>query len=128
MRRSSIAGVMTVSAIAAFGLVAPATMAATTPTTGVEVAWKVDSSWNAGFQATATVINRTGAPLNPWTVDLAIGHQVTSVWDATNTAIPGGYRVSGPAWSAQIAPGPVQSLASLPPRSDRRHLRPQVVR
>ena len=50
MRRSSIAGVMTVSAIAAFGLVAPATMAATTPTTGVEVAWKVDSSWNAGFQ------------------------------------------------------------------------------
>ena len=105
MRKSSIAGVVTVSAVAAFGLAAPATMAATSPTSGVEVAWKVDSSWTAGFQANATVINRTNAPLNPWTIDLALGHQVTSVWDATNTAIPGGYRISGPTWANQIAPG-----------------------
>ncbi len=105
MRKTSIAGAFTVAALTAFGLIAPSTMAVTPAVTGVEVAWKLDNTWDSGFQATAQVTNRTASPLAPWTVDLAMGHQITSFWDADRVVIPGGYRVTGPAWSTTIAPG-----------------------
>ena len=105
MRKTSIAGALTVAALAAFGLSAPSTMAAAapSPTNGVEVAWKVDSSWNAGFQASATVVNHTGSPPNPWTVDLAMGHPVSSLWDGVKTDIPGDS-------ASLVRAGPARSL------------------
>ena len=89
-------------------------MSAVPVTSGVEVAWKLDNTWSTGFQASAKVTNRTAAPLDPWAVDLSMGHQITSFWDANRAAIPGGYRITGPNWSAA-------GTKSETPRSRRRN-------
>ena len=110
MRKTSITAAITVTAVAALGLIAPSSTSAETVTSGVEVTWKLDNTWSTGFQASAKVTNRTNAPLNPWAVDLSMGHQITSFWDANRVAIPGGYRITGPNWAKAIAPGATASF------------------
>lgn len=106
MKRSTVVAAVTAGSLAVAGMVAPAVTAANAAvTSGVEVAWKIDNSWTAGFQAAVTVTNRTGQPLSPWAVNLALSHQVTSIWDAQQTPVTGGYRVTGPNWSKDLANG-----------------------
>lgn len=99
------------AAVATLSLVLPAlglaasSQAAAATTTGVEVRWLVTDDWGSGFQASAEIINHSGATIDPWQVQFSYPQSVTSLWDGVYSSAPGGFKVAGPNWAKSLAPG-----------------------
>ena len=88
LRRGPALAVGVVSAVGILGAAMIGAPADAAVTTGVELQWHVDNDWGSGFQATATITNRTTSTLNPWTIDLFTTNKVTDLWNGTKSAIP----------------------------------------
>lgn len=88
---------------AGVGLGLPMTAAASTDR--VSVTWEVTQDWGTGYQGAVTVTNLTSRALDPWSVTVPYGNDVTSIWDGTLSEELGAYRFGGPTWSRSLAPG-----------------------
>ncbi|MET9001449.1 cellulase family glycosylhydrolase [Amycolatopsis sp. NPDC004169] len=96
------------------------TTPATTPTTpttgggtgGCTTAWKLDNSWQGGFQGSLTVTNTATTAVNPWTVvfTLPAGATVASGWNGTFTQSGTTVTVSAPSYSPSLGAGAAVSL------------------
>ncbi len=98
----------------------PTTTTTTAPGTGsgpgqVRVGYQVVSRWPGGLLANLVLTNTgsvsVGTRSAPWVVgfDLPAGEQITSLWNATDTAtVHGGelvVRATGPSWHPTLVPG-----------------------
>jgi endo-1,4-beta-xylanase len=79
------------------------------PTTGPSgacaVTYKLENSWNTGFQATVTVTNNGSTALNGWTahLTLASGQSISSLWNGVNTGVSGAVTVKNAPYNGTIA-------------------------
>ncbi|MDS0137302.1 MULTISPECIES: cellulase family glycosylhydrolase [unclassified Amycolatopsis] len=95
----------------------PTTTTPTTTTTGggtggCKTAWKLDNSWQGGFQGTLTVTNTATSAANPWTVvfTLPAGATVVSGWNGTFTQAGTTVTVSAPSYSPSLGAGAAVAL------------------
>src|SRR3954447_17121570 len=91
----------------------PASATATTTTTGgggtgrCTTAWKLDNSWQGGFQGALTVTNTGTSAANPWQVvfTLPAGTTVASGWNGTFTQSGTTVTVTAPSYSPSLGAG-----------------------
>jgi endoglucanase len=95
----------------------PTTTTPTTPTTGggtggCKTAWKLDNSWQGGFQGSLTVTNTATSAANPWTVafTLPAGATIASGWNGTFTQSGTTVTVTAPTYSPSLGAGAAVSL------------------
>ena len=105
--RSPHAAVATLAAttILAAGVGLSASTTASASTDRVSVTWEVTQDWGTGYQGAVTVTNLTGRTLDPWSITVPYGNDITSIWDGTISEESGAYRFGGPSWSRSLAPG-----------------------
>ncbi|MFD9739450.1 cellulase family glycosylhydrolase [Umezawaea sp. NPDC059074] len=70
-------------------------------------AWKLDNSWQGGFQGSLTVTNTATSAANPWKVvfTLPAGATVASGWNGTFTQSETTVTVTAPTYSPSLAAG-----------------------
>jgi cellulase/cellobiase CelA1 len=71
------------------------------------VHYAIVSTWNDGFTADVTVVNRTGAALKGWTVgwSFAGNQRVTNLWNGIATQAGQSVKVANAAWNGSVASG-----------------------
>ncbi|MEO3926824.1 cellulose binding domain-containing protein [Micromonosporaceae bacterium B7E4] len=71
---------------------------------GCTAAYRLVNSWGGGYQAEVTVRNTGPAPINAWTVRMALasGQSVTNLWNGVNTGTSGAVSVRNAAYNGAI--------------------------
>ena len=78
---------------------------------GCKTAWKLDNSWQGGFQGSLTVTNTGTNAATPWTVTFTLpGATVSNGWNGTFTQSGSTVTVTAPSHSPTLAPGASVSL------------------
>jgi endoglucanase len=79
---------------------------------GCKAAWKLDNSWQGGFQGALTVTNTATSPANPWSVTFTLptGTTVSNRWNGTFTQTGTTVTVAAPLHSPALSPGAAVSL------------------
>jgi endo-1,4-beta-xylanase len=82
-----------------------------TPTTGCAVSYTM-STWNTGFTADITIVNRGTTAINGWNLafPLPSGQTITSGWNATYAPTSGTVTATNVSYNATIAPGASVSI------------------
>src|SRR6185503_17402646 len=96
----------------------PGTTTTTTTTTGgggtgrCTTAWKLDNSWQGGFQGALTVTNTATSAANPWKVvfTLPAGATISNGWNGTFTQTGSTVTVTAPSHSPSLGAGAAVSL------------------
>lgn len=105
MIRKTVVAAVGLAAVASSSLGLGLSNSAAAATADVTVDWVITQDWGTGFQGTVRVTNNTGSAIDPWSLTVPYGSAITSTWDASTTAVPGGYRFAGPNWSSRLLPG-----------------------
>ena len=103
-RAKVVAGLALIALTAGVAVVALPS-GASAATTDVTVDWTITQDWGTGYQGSVRVTNNSGRAIDPWSVTVPYANIINSAWDATSVAVSGGYRFSGPSWSAGLASG-----------------------
>ncbi|OLT25922.1 hypothetical protein BJF79_12370 [Actinomadura sp. CNU-125] len=72
-----------------------------------EVAYRVDGTWSAGFQATVRITNLGAGPIDGWRLgfDLPDGQAVTQLWNGTPVQDGSAVTVTPAGWNRSIPAG-----------------------
>ena len=76
-------------------------------TGGCQVTYKIDSAWQGGFNATATIKNTGTASINNWVLTFTVPSGVTLVngWNATWSTSGTTFTATAPTYAPNLAPG-----------------------